>query len=550
MYQYDNYDQAMVDQRVAQYRDQTRRFLAGELTEEQFRPLRLMNGLYMQIHAPMLRVSIPYGLMSSKQVHKIAEISRNYDKGYVHFTTRQNFQLNWPALETVPDILAELASVQMHAIQTSGNCIRNTTSDQLAGINAAELEDPRPWCEIIRQWSTFHPEFAYLPRKFKIAVIGGGDDRAATQLHDIGLHLVKNSEGNIGFEVFVGGGLGRTPILGQQIRPFLEKKDLLSYLEAILRIYNQLGRRDNKYKARIKITVKEHGIEPFRELVEAEWVHIRDQLVLDDTEIKRVKNHFTEPDYDVNAVNDKSFAKAQRAEADFARWVKQNTVEHKIAGYKAVYISLKSPIAPPGDVSADQLDIIADLAEQFSLGEVRSTHNQNLLLSDVKQGDLYALWQQLQSSHLATANINTLTDIICCPGLDFCGLANATSIPLAKEINERFDDLDYLYDLGDIKIKLSGCMNGCAHQSVGHIGILGVDKKGEEWYQFTLGGSSEADAAIGQRLGRAIPKEQVVDTIATLIDVFKEQRHEDELFLTTVRRVGIDPFKDRVYADH
>ncbi|PHS25560.1 MAG: sulfite reductase [Methylophaga sp.] len=550
MYQYDNYDQAMVDQRVAQYRDQTRRFLAGELTEEQFRPLRLMNGLYMQIHAPMLRVAIPYGLMSSKQIRKIADISRRYDKGYVHFTTRQNFQLNWPELATVPDILAELASVQMHTIQTSGNCIRNTTSDQLAGINAAELEDPRPWCEIIRQWSTFHPEFAYLPRKFKIAVIGGDDDRAATQLHDIGLHLVKNTEGNIGFEVFVGGGLGRTPILGQQIRPFLEKKDLLSYLEAILRIYNQLGRRDNKYKARIKITVKEHGIEPFRELVEAEWVHIRDQLVLDDTEIKRVKNHFTEPDYDVNAVDDKSFAKAQRAEVDFARWVKQNTVEHKISGYKAVYISLKSPTAPPGDVSADQLDIIADLADQFSFAEVRSTHNQNLLLSDVKQADLYTLWCQLKSNNLATANINTLTDIICCPGLDFCGLANATSIPLAKEITDRFDDLDYLYDLGDIKIKLSGCMNGCAHQSVGHIGILGVDKKGEEWYQFTLGGSSEADAAIGQRLGRAIPKDQVVDTVAILIDVFKEQRHEDELFLSTVRRVGVDPFKERVYANN
>ena len=550
MYQYDNYDQTMVDQRVVQYRDQTRRFLAGELTEEQFRPLRLMNGLYVQIHAPMLRVAIPYGLMSSKQVRKIADISRRYDKGYVHFTTRQNFQLNWPALETVPDILAELASVQMHAIQSSGNCIRNTTSDQLAGINANEIEDPRPWCEIIRQWSTFHPEFAYLPRKFKIAVIGGDNDRAATQLHDIGLHIVKNHEGEVGFEVFVGGGLGRTPILGQQIRPFLEKKDLLSYLEAILRVYNRLGRRDNKYKARIKITVREHGINHIRELVEAEWVQIRQQLELDDSEIERVKKHFTEPDYDTSAGDDDSFEKMQFEDATFATWVKQNVVEHKISGYKAVYISLKSPTAPPGDVTDEQLEIIADLADEFSLGEVRSTHNQNLLLSDVKQGDLYALWCQLNANDLATANINTLTDMICCPGLDFCGLANATSIPLAKEINERFDDLDYLYDLGDIKIKMSGCMNGCAHQSVGHIGILGVDKKGEEWYQFTLGGSSEADASIGVRLGRALPKDQVVDTVSTLIDVFKEIRHEDELFLQTVRRVGVDPFKERVYANN
>jgi len=550
MYQYDNYDQAMVDQRVAQYRDQTRRFLAGELTEEQFRPLRLMNGLYVQIHAPMLRVAVPYGLLSSKQVRKMADISRRYDKGYVHFTTRTNIQLNWPALETVPDILAELASVQMHAIQSSGNCIRNTTSDQFAGVNAAEIEDPRPWCEIIRQWSTFHPEFAYLPRKFKIAVIGTEEDRAATKLHDIGLHLVKNHEGEVGFEVLVGGGLGRTPIVGQQIRPFLEKKDLLSYLEAILRVYNRLGRRDNKYKARIKITVREHGINHIRELVEAEWVQIREQLELDDKEIARVKSHFIEPTYEATAGNDESFAKTLAEDAAFARWVKQNVVDHKVSGYKIAYISLKAPEVAPGDISADQLDLVADLADEFSLGEIRASHNQNLLLSDVKQGDLYALWLRLQAEGLATANINTLTDMICCPGLDFCGLANATSIPLAKEINERFDDLDYLYDLGDIKIKMSGCMNGCAHQSVGHIGILGVDKKGEEWYQFTLAGSSEADAEIGKRLGRAIPKDKVVDTVVTLIDVFKELRHEDELFLATVRRVGVDPFKERVYADN
>ena len=550
MYQYDNYDQAMIDQRVAQYRDQTHRFLAGEMTEEQFRPLRLMNGLYVQLHAPMLRVAIPYGLMSSRQVRKIADISRRYDKGYVHFTTRQNFQLNWPALETVPDILAELASVQLHAIQSSGNCIRNTTSDQLAGVCAGEVEDPRPWCEIIRQWSTFHPEFAYLPRKFKIAVIGNTEDRAATKVHDIGLHLVKNHEGDVGFEVLVGGGLGRTPILGQQIRPFLEKKDLLSYLEAILRVYNRLGRRDNKFKARIKITVREHGINHIRELVEAEWVQIRDQLVLENKEIERVKQYFTEPNYEDDAAEDKSFAQMQVEDADFARWVKQNVVDHKITGYKITYISLKSPQSPPGDVTAEQLDVIAELADEFSLGEVRSTHNQNLLFTDVKQEELYALWLRLQAEGLATPNINTLTDIICCPGLDFCGLANATSIPLAKEINERFDDLDYLYDLGDIKIKMSGCMNGCAHQSVGHIGILGVDKKGEEWYQFTLGGSSEADASLGERLGRAIPKEDVVDTVAVLLDTYLELRLEDEPFLATVRRVGVDPFKERVYADN
>jgi sulfite reductase (NADPH) hemoprotein beta-component len=550
MYQYDKYDQTMVEQRVEQFRDQTRRFLAGELTEEQFRPLRLMNGLYVQIHAPMLRVAIPYGLMSSQQVRKIADVSRRYDKGFVHFTTRQNFQMNWPKLEDVPDILAELATVQMHAIQSSGNCIRNTTSDQFAGINANEIEDPRPWAEIIRQWSTFHPEFAYLPRKFKIAVIGSDEDRAATKLHDIGLHLVKNHEGEVGFEVLVGGGLGRTPIIGQQIRPFLEKKDLLSYLEAILRVYNRLGRRDNKYKARIKITVREHGINHIRELVEAEWVHIREQLVLDQKEIDRVKAYFTEPEYDTEAAADESFDKALADDTAFARWAKQNTVAHKQSGYRAVYVSLKAPGIAPGDVTSDQLEVIADLADEFSLGEVRSTHTQNLVFADVKQADLYALWLRLEAENLATPNINTLTDIICCPGLDYCGLANAKSIPLSKQIADRFDNLDYLYDLGDIKIKFSGCMNGCAHQSVGHIGILGVDKKGEEWYQFTLGGSSEADASLGERLGKAIPKDDVVDTVGHLLDAYVDLRHEDESFLATVRRLGIDPFKERVYADN
>lgn len=550
MFQYDKYDQMMVDQRVAQFRDQTRRYLAGELTEDQFRPLRLANGLYIQIHAPMLRIAVPYGLMSSKQVRKVADIARRYDKGFVHFTTRTNFQLNWPKLEDVPDILAELATVQMHAIQTSGNDIRNTTTDQFAGINAEEIEDPRPWAEIIRQWSTFHPEFAYLPRKFKIAIIGSETDRAATKLHDIGLHLVKNHDGEIGFEVLVGGGLGRTPIIGEQIRPFLEKEDLLSYLEAILRVYNRLGRRDNKFKARIKITVREHGINHIRELVEAEWVQIRDQLRLDQKEIDRVKAFFTEPDYDSNAAADTTFEAKLAEDIAFARWLKQNTFEHKVPGYKAVYVSLKKHGQAPGDITSEQLEIVADLADKYSFGEIRSTHTQNLVLADVKQADLYELWQQLQAEGLATPNINTLTDIICCPGLDYCGLANATSIPLSKQIAERFDDLDHLYDLGDIKIKFSGCMNGCAHQSVGHIGILGVDKKGEEWYQFTLGGSSEADAAIGERLGKAIPKEEVVDTVSHLIDAYVDLRHEDESFLATVRRVGVDPFKERVYADN
>lgn len=550
MYQYDKYDQAMVDQRVAQFRDQTRRYLAGELTEDQFRPLRLMNGLYIQLHAPMLRVAVPYGLMSARQLRKVADISRRYDRGFVHFTTRTNFQLNWPKLEDVPDILAELATVQMHAIQTSGNDIRNTTTDQLAGICADEVEDPRPWAEIIRQWSTFHPEFAYLPRKFKIAIIGSPQDRAATKLHDIGLHLVRNHEGEVGFEVLVGGGLGRTPVIGQTIRPFLEKQDLLSYLEAILRVYNRLGRRDNKFKARIKITVREHGINHIRELVEAEWVQIRDQLKLDRKEIDRVKAHFVDPDYDATAADDDRFDKMQAENPAFARWVRQNTVDHKQPGYRAVYISLKKPGQAPGDITADQMEVVADLAETFSFGELRSTHTQNLLLSDVRQGDLYTLWQQLEAAGLATANINTIGDIICCPGLDYCGLANAKSIPLSKQIAERFDDLDYLYDLGDIKIKFSGCMNGCAHQSVGHIGILGVDKKGEEWYQFTLGGSAEADASLGERLGRAIPQEQVVDTVVSLIDAYVDFRHEDESFLATVRRIGVDPFKERVYADN
>ncbi|MGR9116625.1 MAG: nitrite/sulfite reductase [Gammaproteobacteria bacterium] len=550
MYQYNQEDQTLIDERVAQFRGQTERFLKGEIDDDQFRALRLMNGLYIQTHAPMLRIAGPYGLLSSKQIRKLAEIARKYDKGYCHFTTRQNIQFNWPKLEEVPDILAELASVQMHAIQTSGNCMRNTTSDHLAGICKDEIEDPRPYCEIIRQWTILHPEFAYLPRKFKIAVSGATHDRAATQLHDIGLHLVENESGEIGFKVFVGGGLGRTPVIGQVIRPFLGKKDLLSYLEAIVRVYNLYGRRDNKYKARIKILVKEAGIDKVTELVEKEWQLIKADLELDSDRIEAMKAQFAPPAYDAAAADDHGFAEKLEQSPAFATWVKHNTVEHRVPGYRATFISLKAPDSPPGDITEKQLELVADLADKFSFGEVRSTHRQNLILSDVKQQDLFTLWRQLIDANLATPNMGTATDIICCPGLDFCSLANAGSIGIAREINDALDDLDYLHDLGDIKINMSGCMNGCAHQSVGHIGILGVDKKGEEWYQLTLGGSSENEAAIGERLGPAIAKDKITQAITTILDVYVKQRIEDESFLDLVKRVGLTPFKEQVYANH
>lgn len=549
MYRYDNYDQTIVNERVAQFRDQTRRFLAGELTEDEFRPLRLMNGLYIQRHAPMLRVAIPYGLLSSRQMRVLAHIARKYDKGYGHFSTRQNIQYNWPPLETVPDILTDLASVEMHAIQTSGNCIRNITSDQFAGIAKDELEDPRPYCEIIRQWSTFHPEFSYLPRKFKIAVSGATHDRAAVQVHDIGLYLVKNDQGETGFRVLVGGGLGRTPYIGAFIREFLEKKYLLSYLEAILRVYNRYGRRDNKFKARIKILVYAVGPEKFARMVEEEWEKIKDMpsLELDQKEIDRVSAYFAAPEFDKKADQDTSFSEKLASDKSFATWAGRNLKEHKVPGYRAVIISLKAPTNPPGDATHEQMDFIADLADQFSHSEIVVTHDQNLVLPHVKQADLYALWQALDSKELATPNIGLLTDMICCPGLDFCSLANAGSIPIAMQINRKFSDLDYLHDLGEIKIKMSGCMNACGHHHVGHIGILGVDKKGEEFYQLTLGGSSENDAALGDRLGPGIEKDKVADTIGKILDVYVENRREDERFLDTYRRIGIEPFKVRVY---
>jgi sulfite reductase (NADPH) hemoprotein beta-component len=549
MYQYNEIDQQIVDERVAQFRDQTRRFLQGSLSEDEFRPLRLMNGLYIQRHAPMLRIAIPYGLLSSTQLRKLAHIARKYDKGYGHFTTRQNIQFNWPALETVPDILAELATVQMHAIQTSGNCIRNTTSDHLAGVTPDELEDPRPYCEIIRQWSTFHPEFAYLPRKFKIAVSGTEhNDRAATQVHDIGIYLTKNEAGETGFKILVGGGLGRTPFIAQLVREFLPKPDLLSYLEAILRIYNLNGRRDNIYKARIKILVNALGIDRFRELVEAEWSLIRDSaLRLENDRIEHFRKFFTPHEYDTTAKDDTSFAQAVQQDKDFAVWSKYNTLTHKIDGYRIVYVCLKAPGVAPGDITDTQMDAVADLADQYSFGLIRTTHNQNLILADIKQGDVYTVYHALEQLNLATANIGTLNDMICCPGLDFCSLANAGSIDVARQINEAFADLDYLYDIGELELKMSGCINACGHHHVGHIGILGVDKKGEEFYQIQLGGSAANDASLAKILGPAVAKNEVANSIGRILNVYTSQRINGERFIDTLRRLGAEPFKQAVY---
>jgi sulfite reductase (NADPH) hemoprotein beta-component len=550
MYQYNEVDQTLVQERVEQFRDQTRRFLAGELSEDDFLALRLMNGLYIQRYAPMLRVAVPYGLMSSTQMRKLALIARKYDRGYGHITTRTNIQYNWPKLEEVPDILAELAEVQMHAIQTSGNCIRNTTTDEYAGINANEIEDPRPYCEIIRQWSTLHPEFAYLPRKFKIAVTGGPEDRAASQVHDIGLHIVRNDAGEVGFEVLVGGGLGRTPFIGKVVRNFLPKQHLLSYLDAILRVYNLNGRRDNKYKARIKILVDAMGVEAFGELVEAEWQSFgKDgQLTLTDTEIERAKSFFKPLDYDLSAVNDTSLDQQLAEDKSFNAWYERNTVAHKVDGYRAVVVSLKPLLVAPGDITDAQMDLVADLSDQYSMGEIRSTHQQNLVLGEVKKADLYALWKVLDANQLARANVGTLTDMICCPGFDFCALANAKTINIAEQINNCFDDLDHLYDLGDIRLNMSGCINACGHHHVADIGILGVDKKGEDWYQITLGGSSKADARLGKVLGKAVAADDVATTLQTVLSVYVENRKEEESFADTVQRRGIAPVKERVYA--
>ncbi|WP_105245760.1 nitrite/sulfite reductase [Psychrobacter sp. Marseille-P5312] len=561
MYQYNYADQTLVEERVAQFRDQTERFLAGELPEEQYLPLRLQNGLYIQRYAPMLRIAVPYGLLATYQLRKLAEITRKYDKGYGHFTTRTNMQLNWPKLEEVPDILAELASVQMHSIQTSGNCIRNTTTDPYAGIHKEEIADPRPYCEIIRQWSTFHPEFAFLPRKFKIAVIGTANDRAATQVHDIGLHLKKNDAGELGFEVIVGGGLGRTPVIGKVINTFLPRQHLLSYLDAILRVYNLHGRRDNKFKARIKILVDSMGGPAFAKLVDAEWeANIKDgPLTLTDANFDKASSYFTEPDYlTFDALQVQSDLQQQLdADKDFANWYQQNTVAHKVAGYRAVVISLKAGLVdgkyvPSGNISAAQMDALADLADEHSFGELRGTYQQNLVFADVQTNRLYELWQQLAALHLARPNINTLTDMIVCPGWDFCSLANATTHNIAEQIEKQFDDLDYLYDLGEIRLNMSGCMNACAHHHTGDIGILGVDKKGEYWYQISLGGNSSNDAKLGKILGKAVPTDAVATTIQKIIDVYLEQRvtndNDVEGFGELVDRIGIAPFKEKVYG--
>ena len=550
MYQYDAYDQTIVNQRVAQYRDQTKRYLAGELSDDEFRPFRLQNGLYVQRYAPMLRVAIPYGMLSSTQLRTLADIARRYDRGYAHISTRQNIQYNWPKLEQVPDILADLANVQMHAIQTSGNCIRNTTTDQFAGVVAGEIIDPRPTCELIRQWSTFHPEFAFLPRKFKIAVNAHPDvDRAATTIHDIGVYIVKNTEGEIGYKILVGGGLGRTPIIGSVIREFLPQAELIAYLEAILRVYNLYGRRDNKYKARIKILVKALTPAVFAEKVEAEFAYANTEaLHVPAAELQRLASFFTEPAYQTLSDNPIELSQAVNENRVFALWFNHNTHAHKKAGYRIVTLSLKRTGVAPGDITSEQMHAVADLVDQYSFGELRTTHEQNLVLSDVRQDQLFALWQQLSTLGFATANIGMLTNIICCPGGDFCSLANAKSIPIADQIQRRFDDLDEVYNIGDLDINISGCMNACGHHHVGHIGILGVNKKGAEYYQVSLGGNANHDASLGDILGPSFVAEEMANIIEEILNTYLDNRLDSERFLDTYRRIGIAKFKERVYA--
>lgn len=549
MYRYDQYDHQIVKERVAQFRSQVERRISDELTEDEFRPLRLQNGLYLQRHAYMLRVAVPYGLLSSKQMRMFAHIARKYDRGYGHFTTRQNIQYNWIDLERTPDILADLASVEMHAIQTSGNCIRNITSDEYCGVAADELIDPRPFAEILRQWSTFHPEFAWLPRKFKIAFNAATHDRAAVQIHDIGLNIVKNAAGELGFQVLAGGGMGRTPILGSVIRGFLPWQHLLTYVEAIMRVYNQYGRRDNKYKARIKILVKALGAEEFARQVEAEWADLQDSpSLLTDAELQRVTSYFTPPAYERFAGDDASVAQQRTDNKAFHNWLTRNVKPHKIPGYAIVLLSLKKTGTPPGDATAEQIDFVADLAERYSFGELRVTHEQNLVLADVKQSELFALWQEAKAHGLATPNIGLLTDIICCPGGDFCSLANAKSIPIAEAIAERFDNLDFQHDIGEIELNISGCINACGHHHVGNIGILGVDKDGSEWYQVSLGGAQGNDSAIGKIIGPSFSAQQMPEVVGRILEVYVRDRIEDERFIETVRRLGVAPFKDHVYA--
>ncbi len=550
MYRYDEIDQRIVDERVRQFRDQTRRHLSGELSEDDFRPLRLQNGLYIQRYAPMLRVAIPYGLISSAQLRRLAHIARTYDKGYAHFSTRQNIQFNWPRLDEVPEILAELAEVQMHAIQTSGSCIRNTTTDHFAGVARDEIVDSFVWCELIRQWSTLHPEFAYLPRKFKIAVSGSAADRAAIRVHDVGLQAWRDADGEIGFRVIVGGGLGRTPVVGQAIREFLPWRHLLTYLDAILRVYNRYGRRDNKYKARIKILVKELTPEVFAQKVEEEWSHLKDgPATLIEEEVQRIEGRFTRPVYARLPPKDTFLEAMLTAEKAFANWHRRNVHPHKVPGYAAVTLSLKRTGSAPGDVSAEQMDAIASLAERYSFGELRVSHEQNLIFADVCAPDLHALWREIRPLGLSTPNIGLLTNIIACPGGDFCSLANAKSIPVAQAIQRRFDDLDYLHDIGELDLNISGCVNSCGHHHIGHIGVLGVDKKGEEFYQISIGGAQGVHASLGTVIGPAFAQDQVPDIVEKLVQVYLEEREgEEERFIDTVRRIGIEPFKDYVYG--
>ncbi|MFP1684351.1 nitrite/sulfite reductase [Alloalcanivorax sp. C16-1] len=549
MYVYQDYDQRLLEERVAQYRDQTRRYLAGQLSEDEFLVLRLQNGLYIQRYAPMLRISVPYGMLASKQLRTLGKITREYDKGFAHVSTRQNIQLNWPEVEDVPDILAELAAVQMHAIQTSGNCIRNITTDELAGVRPDEVEDPRPWCEIIRQWSTFNPEFAYLPRKFKIAVNAVPDaDPAVIGVHDIGVQIVHGADGETGFQVWAGGGLGRTPMVGSVIGEYVPWRHLLAYLEAILRVYNKYGNRDNKYKARIKILVKALGPEKFRELTEAEFAELKDgPMTLTEEEVARIRQCFTEPDYrddvDVGALD-----QALADDRAFNRWYHTNSRAHKRDGYRAVTLTLKKTGRIPGDISDSQFEKVADLADRYSFGEVRNTHQQNMVMADVAKDDLFALWQELDALGFATPNLGLLTDIVACPGGDLCSLANAKSIPIAEGIQRRFDDLDFVHDLGALDINISGCMNACGHHHIGHIGILGVDKKGKEFYQITLGGRGDKVSRIGEKMGPSFESHEVTGVIEKIINTYVDQRLENEPFIDTYERIGMDPFKESVYG--
>ncbi|USW94012.1 nitrite/sulfite reductase [Pseudomonas proteolytica] len=550
MYRYDEYDRALVFERVAQFRDQVERFVAGDLSEEEFLPLRLQNGLYLQKHAYMLRVAIPYGTLGAQQLRTLASIARDYDRGYGHFTTRQNMQFNWIELQQVPDILQRLAEVDMHAIQTSGNCVRNITTEAFAGVAADELLDPRPLAEILRQWSTINPEFLFLPRKFKIAICSARQDRAAIMMHDIGLYLYQNADGQMLLRVLVGGGLGRTPILGLQIRDGLPWQHLLSYVEAVLRVYNRHGRRDNKYKARIKILVKALGIEAFAREVEEEWQHLRDgPAQLTEDEYQRVASAFVPPDYQALPDTDLDYGTQMAESPAFARWVTRNVQPHKVPGYTSVVLSTKPGIAaPPGDVTAEQMDAVAQWAEQFGFGEIRIAHEQNIVLPDVPKARLHALWSLACEQGLGSANVGLLTDIIACPGGDFCALANAKSIPIAQAIQQRFDNLDYLHDLGDISLNISGCINACGHHHIGNIGILGVDKNGSEWYQITLGGAQGKASALGKVIGPAFSAAQIPDVISRLIATYVRYRESDEPFIDTVQRIGLEPFKERVYG--